>query len=137
MFLEYIFVAIFRINGFVLAYFGGLFAEFNYAVTLATKWVPWNLDFQCGYLGGFIFGFDLELSLFGCHVVRGDWNGIAHDWKDLDVWIIFHSKEIGFICENYCGLLFLWMGIIMDRWSWVDYCLSVKLLFLKSCVKIG
>ena len=28
---------------------------------------------------------------------------LAHDLKDLDVWIIFRSKEIGFVCEGFSG----------------------------------
>ena len=38
---------------------------------------------------------------------------LAHDLKDLDVWIIFRSKEIGFVCEGFSGCSF-WLGIVMD-----------------------
>lgn len=40
---------------------------------------------------------------------------LAHDFKNLDVCLIFHSKEIGFISKSYSRSLFIdWVCLGID-----------------------
>lgn len=123
------FCLFYRINSFILACLGGKFTVFSFSIILVTEGI-WKLDFKYDYLGGFIFRFRSR-AFFDSMLCRQEVKVVlAHDLKDLDIWIIFRSKEIGFVCEGFsgCSLLVGYGYGLMVVVSWLLFVSIITIL---------
>ena len=130
------FCLFYRINSFILACLGGKFTVFSFLIILVTEgylkaWLKYD------YLGGFIFRFHSR-AFFDSMLCRQEVKVVlAHDLKDLDVWIIFHSKEIGFLCEGFsgCSLLVVYSYGLIVVVSWLSFVSTITILEILVKIK--